>query len=325
MRPHRRQFLHLAAGAAALAGVSRIAAAQSYPARPVRVMVGFAPGGSADIVARLIGQWLTERLGQPFVIENRPGAGTNIATEAVVKATPDGYTLLLITAANAINATLYGKLNFNFIRDIAPVAALGREPNAMLVNPSVPAKTVPEFIAYAKANPGKIVMASGGNGAPSHVSGEMFKMMTGIEMVHVPYRGAAPALSDLLGGQVHVYFGPLLASVEYIKVGKLRALAVTSLTRSEILPEVPTVDEVVPGYEASQSYGVGAPKETPTEFVDKINKEVNAALADPKMKARFAELGATVLPGSPADYGKFIADETEKWAKVIRAANLKAD
>ena len=325
MRPHRRQFLHLAAGAAALAGVSRIAAAQSYPARPVRVMVGFAPGGSADIVARLIGQWLTERLGQPFVIENRPGAGTNIATEAVVKATPDGYTLLLITAANAINATLYGKLNFNFIRDIAPVAALGREPNAMLVNPSVPAKTVPEFIAYAKANPGKIVMASGGNGAPSHVSGEMFKMMTGIEMVHVPYRGAAPALSDLLGGQVHVYFGPLLASVEYIKVGKLRALAVTSLTRSEILPEVPTVDEVVPGYEASQSYGVGAPKDTPTESVDKINKEVNAALADPRMKARFAELGATVLPGSPADYGKFIADETEKWAKVIRAANLKAD
>jgi tripartite-type tricarboxylate transporter receptor subunit TctC len=325
MKPHRRQFLHLAAGAAALAGVSRIGAAQTYPARPVRLMVGFAPGGSADIVARLIGQWLTERLGQPFVIENRPGAGTNIATEAVVKSAPDGYTLLLVTAANAINATLYGKLNFNFIRDIAPVAALGREPNAMLVNPSVPAKTVPEFIAHAKANPGKIVMASGGNGAPSHVSGEMFKMMTGIEMVHVPYRGAAPALSDLLGGQVHVYFGPLLASVEYIKVGKLRALAVTSLTRSEILPEVPTVDEFVPGYEASQSYGVGAPKDTPAELVDKINKDVNAALADPKMKARFSELGATVLPGSPADYGKFIADETEKWAKVIRAANLKAD
>ena len=325
MKPHRRQFLHLAAGAAALAGVSRIASAQSYPARPVRLIVGFAPGGSADIVARLIGQWLTERLGQPFVIENRPGAGTNIATEAVVKSAPDGYTLLLVTAANAINATLYGKLNFNFIRDIAPVAALGREPNAMLVNPSVPAKTVPEFIAHAKANPGKIVMASGGNGAPSHVSGEMFKMMTGIEMVHVPYRGAAPALSDLLGGQVHVYFGPLLASIEYIKVGKLRALAVTSLTRSEILPDIATVDEVVPGYEASQSYGVGAPKDTPAEVVDKINKEVNAALADPKMKARFSELGATVLPGSPADYGKFIAEETEKWAKVIRAANLKAD
>src|SRR5712691_2173976 len=321
MKPHRRQFLHLAAGAAALAGVSRIASAQSYPARPVRLIVGFAPGGSADIVARLMGQWLTERLGQPFVIENRPGAGTNIATDAVVKSAPDGYTLLLVTAANAINATLYGKLNFNFIRDVAPVAALGREPNAMLVNPSVPAKTVPEFIAYAKANPGKIGMASGGNGAPSHVSGEMFKMMAGVEMVHVPYRGAAPALSDLLGGQVHVYFGPLLASIEYIKVGKLRALAVTSLTRSEILSDIPTVDEFVPGYEASQSYGVGAPKDTPAGLVDKINKDVNAALADPKMKARFSELGATVLPGSPADYGKFIAEETEKWSKVIRAAN----
>jgi len=325
MKPHRRQFLHLAAGAAALAGVSRIASAQSYPARPVRLIVGFAPGGSADIVARLMGQWLTERLGQPFVIENRPGAGTNIATDAVVKSAPDGYTLLLVTAANAINATLYGKLNFNFIRDIAPVAALGREPNVMLVHSSVPAKTVPEFIAHAKANPGKIVMASGGNGAPSHVSGEMFKMMAGIDMVHVPYRGAAPALSDLLGGQVHVYFGPLLASIEYIKVGKLRALAVTSLTRSEILSDIPTVDEFVPGYEASQSYGVGAPKDTPAGLVDKLNKDVNAALADPKMKARFSELGATVLPGSPADYGKFIADETEKWAKVIRAANLKAD
>jgi tripartite-type tricarboxylate transporter receptor subunit TctC len=325
MKPHRRQFLHLAAGAAALAGVSRITWAQSYPARPVRLIVGFAPGGSSDIVARLMGQWLTERLGQPFVIENRPGAGTNIATEAVVKSAPDGYTLLLVTAANAINATLYGKLNFNFLRDIAPVAALGREPNAMLVNPSVPAKTVPEFIAYAKANPGKVVMASGGNGAPSHVSGEMFKMMTGIEMVHVPYRGAAPALSDLLGGQVHVYFGPLLAAIEYIKVGRLRALAVTTLTRSEIFSEIPTVHEFVPGYEASQSYGVGAPKDTPAELVDKINKDVNAALADPKMRARFSELGATVLPGSPADYGRLLAEEAEKWAKVIRAANLKAD
>ena len=325
MKLPRRTFLHLAAGAAALPAVSRAARAQAYPVRPVRIIVPFGPAGATDITARLIGQWLSERLGQQFIIENRPGGGGNIGTEAVVRAPADGYTLLLVGGSNAINATLYDKLNFNFIRDIAPVAALGREPNAMLVNPSVPAKTVPEFIAYAKANPGKIVMASGGNGAPSHVSGEMFKMMTGIEMVHVPYRGAAPALSDLLGGQVHVYFGPLLASVEYIKVGKLRALAVTSLTRSEILPEVPTVDEVVPGYEASQSYGVGAPKDTPTESVDKINKEVNAALADPRMKARFAELGATVLPGSPADYGKFIADETEKWAKVIRAANLKAD
>jgi tripartite-type tricarboxylate transporter receptor subunit TctC len=321
----RRHVLRLAAGAVAAPTLSYPAWSQAYPSRSVRIMVGFAAGGSADIVGRLIGQWLAERTGQSFVIENRPGAGTNIATEAVVKAAPDGYTLLLITAANAINATLYGALNFNFIRDIAPVAALGHEPNAVLVNPSVPAKTIPEFIAHAKANPGKLAMASGGNGAPSHVSGELFKMMTGVNLVHVPYRGAAPALTDLIAGQVQIYFGPLLASVDHIKTGRLRVLAVTSLQRSEILPDVPTVHESVPGYEAAQSYGVGAPKGTPAEVVDRLNKEVNAALADPKMKARFAELGATVLPGSPADYGNFIAAETAKWAKVITAANLRAD
>ncbi len=288
-------------------------------------MVGFAAGGPADVLARLIGQWLSERLGQTFVVENRPGAGTNIATEAVVKAAPDGYTLLFITAANSINATLYGMLNFNFIRDIVPVAGLGREPNVMLVNPSVPAKNVPEFIAYAKANPGQLAMASGGTGAPSHVSGEMFKMMTGTNMVHVPYRGAAPALTDLLAGQVQVYFGPLLTSIEHIKAGRLRALAVTTTKRSEILPEVPTIGEFVPGYEASQSYGLGAPKGTPAEIVDKLNQEVAAALADAKIKNRFAELGTAVLPLAPTDYGTFIADETEKWAKVIRAANIKAE
>jgi tripartite-type tricarboxylate transporter receptor subunit TctC len=321
----RRHVLRLAAGAVAAPTLSYPAWSQAYPSRSVRIMVGFAAGGSADIVGRLIGQWLAERTGQSFVIENRPGAGTNIATEAVVKAPPDGYTLLLITAANAINATLYGALNFNFVRDIAPVAALGHEPNAVLVNPSVPAKTIPEFIAHAKANPGKLAMASGGNGAPSHVSGELFKMMTGVNLVHVPYRGAAPALTDLIAGQVQIYFGPLLASVDHIKTGRLGVLAVTSLQRSEILPDIPTVHESVPGYEAAQSYGVGAPKGTPAEVVDRLNKEVNAALADPKMKARFAELGATVLPGSPADYGNFIAAETAKWAKVITAANLRAD
>jgi tripartite-type tricarboxylate transporter receptor subunit TctC len=321
----RRHVLRLAAGAVAAPTLSYPAWSQAYPSRSVRIMVGFAAGGSADIVGRLIGQWLAERTGQSFVIENRPGAGTNIATEAVVKAAPDGYTLLLITAANAINVTLYGALNFNFIRDIAPVAALGHEPNAVLVNPSVPAKTIPEFIAHAKANPGKLAMASGGNGAPSHVSGELFKMMTGVNLVHVPYRGAAPALTDLIAGQVQIYFGPLLASVDHIKTGRLGVLAVTSLQRSEILPDIPTVHESVPGYEAAQSYGVGAPKGTSAEVVDRLNKEVNAALADPKMKARFAELGATVLPGSPADYGNFIAAETAKWAKVITAANLRAD
>jgi tripartite-type tricarboxylate transporter receptor subunit TctC len=299
MRLGRRQLLHLAASAVAFSASLRMAKAQAYPSRPVRMLVGFAAGGSADVCARLISQWLTERLGQTFVVENRPGAGTNIATEAVVKAAPDGYTLLLVSAANAINKTLYSTLGFDFLSHIVPVAGLGFEPNAMLVNPSVPVKTVPEFIAHAKANPGKIVMASGGNGAPSHVSGEMFKMMTGIMMVHVPYRGAAPALTDLLAGQVHIYFGPLLAAVDHIKSGRLRVLAVTSSARSEILPDIPTIAEFVPGYEATQLYGVGAPKGTPVEIVDKLNREVNAGLADPKVKQRFAQLGTTALPALP--------------------------
>jgi len=323
MKLPRRNFLHLAAGAAALPVVSRIARAQTYPTRPVRIIIGFAAGGPADIVARLIAQWLSERLGQPFVIENRPGAGTNIATEAVVNAPADGYTLLLVHAANAINATLYDKLNFNFIRDIVPVASLMRAPTVLEVNPSVPAKTVPEFIAYAKANPGKLIMASGGIGAPSHVFGELFKFMTGVNLVHVPYRGAAPALTDLLAGQVQVYFDPIPNSIGYIRAGKVRPLAITSATRSEALPDVPTVSEFVPGYEATTWYGVGVPRNTPAKIVDKLNKEVNAALDDPKIKARLADLGGTVLPGSPADFGKLIADETEKWGKVIRAANIK--
>ena len=321
----RRRFLHLAAAAAALPATARIARAQSYPARSVRIVIGYTPGGSADITARLLGQWLTERLGQPFVVESRPGGGTNIATEAVVRAPADGYTLLLVAPANAINATLYGKLNYDFIRDMAPVAGLIRFPNVMEVNPSVPAKTVPEFVAYAKANPGKINYASSGNGSTIHMSAELFKMMAGVDLMHVPYRGGAPALTDMLAGQVQVMFDNLPTSVEHIRAGKLRPLAITSATRSELLPDVPTVADFVPGYESSAWYGVGAPKGTPAEVVDRLNKEVNAALADPKMKARFAELGATVLPGSPADYGNFIAAETAKWAKVITAANLRAD
>jgi tripartite-type tricarboxylate transporter receptor subunit TctC len=325
MKLPRRQFLHLAAGAAALPAVSRFAWAQTYPTKPVRILVGFAPGGSSDITARLIGQWLSERLGQQFVIDNRPGGGTNIGTEAVVRAPPDGYTLLLATAANAVNATLYDKLSFNFIRDIAPVAGIIVTPNVMVVNPSVPAKSVPEFIAYAKANPGKINMASGGIGGPSHVSGELFNMMAGVSMVHVPYRGAGPALVDLLGGQVQVLFNSPPAPIEYIKAGALRALAVTTATRAEALPDIPTVGEFVPGYEASQWYGVGVPKDTPTEIVDKLNKEINAGLADAKMNVRLADLGGTVLAGSPADFAKLIAEETEKWGNVIRALNIKAD
>ena len=297
MKLPRRKFLHLAAGAAALPAVSRVAWAQAYPTRPVRIIVGLPPGGATDIVARLIGQWLSERLGQPFVIENRPGAGTNIGTEAVVRAPPDGYTLLLVGRRNAINATLYDKLNFNFIRDIAPVAGIIRVPLVMVVNPSVPAKTVPEFIAYAKANPGKINMASAGIGTPGHVAGELFKMMAGVDMVHVPYRGAAPALTDLLGGQVQVMFGTTVSSIEHIRAGKLRALAVTTATRSEALPDIPTVGEFVPGYEASAVFGIGAPRNTPAEIVDKLNKEINAALADPKIKARLADLGGAVLAG----------------------------
>jgi tripartite-type tricarboxylate transporter receptor subunit TctC len=325
MKLPRRNFLYLAAGAAALPAVSRVARAQAYPTRPVRIVVGLAPGGTNDIVARLMGQWLSERLGQPFVIDNRPGAASNIATEAVARAAADGYTLLLSSVNNAISATLYERLNFNFIRDITAVAGILRTPNVMVVNPSVPAKSVPEFIAYAKANPGKLNMASPGNGTSLHVVGELFKMMTGVNMVHVPYRGGGPALTDLLGGQVQVYFTGTVSSIEYIKTGRLRALAVTTATRSEALPDVPTVSEFVPGYEASGWFGVGAPKSTPTEIIDKLNNEVNAALADPKMKARLADVGGTALSGSPADFGKLIADETEKWAKVIKFAGIKAD
>jgi tripartite-type tricarboxylate transporter receptor subunit TctC len=325
MKLPRRQFLHLAAGAAALPAVSRMAWAEIYPSRPVRIVVPFTPGGASDITARLMGQWLSERLGQQFVIDNRPGGGTNIGTEAVVRASPDGYTLLMVGGYNAINATLYDKLNHNFIRDIAPVAGIIVVPNVMVVNPSVPAATVPEFIAYAKSKPGKTTMASAGTGTPSHVTGELFKMMAGVNLVHVPYRGGGPALTDLLSGQVQVMFATMPSSIEYIRAGKLRALAVATATRSEALPDVPTVGEFVPGYEASSWSGVGAPKATPAEIVDKLNKEINAGLADPKMKARLADLGGTVLPGPPSDFGKLIADETEKWGKVIRAANIKLD
>jgi len=321
----RRRFLHLAAGAAALPAVSRIAWAQAYPSRPVRIIIGFAPGGIAEVVARLIGQSLSERLGQPFIIESRPGAASNIATEAVVRAPPDGYTLLQVSPPAAINATLYERLNFNFIRDIAPVAGMVRGPLVMEVNPSAPVTTVPEFIAYAKANPGKLTMASGGIGTSLHLAGELFKMMASVEMVPVHYRGSAPALTDLIGGQVQVMFDILLSSIEFIRAGKLQPLAVTTATRSEVLPDVPTVGEFVPGYEVSSWQGIGAPRKTPAEIIEKLNREINVALADPKIKAQLADLGNAVIPGSPADFGKLIADETEKWGKVIRALNIKAD
>jgi tripartite-type tricarboxylate transporter receptor subunit TctC len=323
--PHRRQFLHLAAGAAALPAVSRIAWAQAYPTRPVRIIAGFAPGGGVDIIARLIGQWLSERLGQQFIVENRPGAATNIATEAVVRAPADGYTLLLCGIMNATSATIYDKLNFDFIRDIAPVAGVLQGPSVLLVHPSVPAKSVPEFIAYAKANPGKVYLASAGNGTGTHVFGELFKMMAGVDMVHVPYRGGGPALTDLIAGQVQVMFPATVVSIEYIRAGRLRALAVTTATRSEVLPDLPTVGEFVPGYEASAWFGIGAPKNTPSEIIDKLNKEINAALGDPNMKARLADLGGTALAGSPADFGKFIADEIEKWGKVVKFGGIKAE
>jgi tripartite-type tricarboxylate transporter receptor subunit TctC len=325
MKLPRRRFLHLAAGAAALPAISRIAWAQTYPTRPVRWIIGYPPGGSADITARLMGQWLSERLGQTFVIESRPGAGTNIATETVVRAPPDGYTLLLVAPANAINATLYDRLSYDFIRDIAPVAGLIRFPNVIVVNPSVPAKTVPELIAYAKANPGKLNMASSGNGSTIHVSGELFKMMTGINMVHVPYRGGAPALIDMISGQVQVMFDNLPTSIAFIRAGKLRPLAVTTTTRSELLPDLPTVADFVPGYEASAWYGIGVPKGTPHEIINKLNKEINAILADPKVKVRLAELGAWAILGSSADFGKLVADETEKWAKVVKFSGAKVD
>jgi len=322
--PHRRKFLHLAVSAATLPMVPRFAQAQGYPTRPVRIIVGFPPGGAPDIFARLIGQWLSDRLGQPFVIDNRPGAASNIGTEAVVKAPADGYTLLEVSGANAVSATLYDKLNFNFIRDIAPVASIARLPLIMLVHPSVPVKTVSEFIAYAKANPGKVSMASSGIGTSLHMTGELIKMMAGVNLVHVPYRGGTAMLTDLIGGQVQVLFvGPEI--IEHIRSGKVRALAVTTATRSELLPDTPTVSDFLPGFDASIWFGIGAPKDTPTNIVDKLNKEINAALADPKITARLADLGGTVLPLSPADFGKVISDETEKWGKVIRAANIKPE
>jgi tripartite-type tricarboxylate transporter receptor subunit TctC len=325
MKLPRRRFLQLAAGAAALPSVSRVAWAQAYPSRPVRIIVGFAPGGSADILARLTGQWLSERLGQSFIIENRPGAGGNFSTEAVVRAPADGYTLLLVGPFAAVNETLYEKLKFNFLRDIAPVASVSREPQVMVLNPSVPANTVAEFIAYAKANPSKISMASAGIGSPSHVAGELFKMMTGVNMVHVPYRGAGPALTDLIGGRVQVYFAPMASAIEHIRAGRVRSLAVTTAMRSEALPGVPIVSDFVPGYEASSWYGIGAPTNTPAEIVEKLNREINAALADPKIKAQLADLGNTVLAGSPTDFGKLIAVETEKWAKVVKLSGIKAE
>jgi tripartite-type tricarboxylate transporter receptor subunit TctC len=323
--PHRRQFLRLAAGAAALPALSRIARAQAYPSRPVRVIVSFAAGGPSDILARLIGQWLSERLGQQFVIENRTGAGGNIGAEAVVRAPPDGHTLMLVDATPTISATLYDKLSFNFVRDIAPVAGVARQPQMMLIHPSVPAKTVPEFIAYAKANPGKINMASAGTGTPPHMTGELFKMVAGIDLIHVPYRGTGAAMADLLGGQVQLsFFGPV-ASIEYIRSGKLLALGVTGTKRLEMLPDIPAVAEHVPGFESFSWFGVGAPRGTPAEIIDRLNKEITGGLADPKVNARIAELGAAVLPLAPAEFGKLIADETEKWAKVVKFAGLKPE
>jgi len=321
----RRYFLQLAAGVAALPVVSRLASAQAYPSRPVRIVVGFPPGSGVDVVARLMSPSLAERLGQPFVVENRPGAGSNIATEAVVRAAPDGYTLLWVGPPVAINATLYDKLNFNFLRDIAPVAGINREPNVMLVNPSFEARTVPAFIAYAKANPGKISMASVGNGSVSHVAGELFKMMAGVDMVHVPYRGSGPALTDLIGGRVQVLFTTTSASMPFIKSGQVRALGVGTATKVEALPDLPMVNEFVPGFEASNFYGVGAPRATPTDIIDRLNKEIGAILAEPRMKARLAELGATTLPLSPADFHKLVADETEKWAKVVKFSGARPD
>jgi tripartite-type tricarboxylate transporter receptor subunit TctC len=318
----RRQFLHLAAGAVALPAVSRIARAQAYPARPVRIIVPFPPGGATDILARLIGQRLAGRLGQPFIVENRPGAGTNIGTEVAARSQADGYTLLLVVPPSAINATLYDKLNFNFIRDITPVAGIIRSPFVMAINPSFPAKTVPELIAYAKANPAKINMASAGIGSGPHVAGELFKMMAGVNMVHVSYRGDAFALTDLIGGQVQLYFSTLSGSIQYIRTNQLRALAVTTATRSDALPNTPTVADFVPGFEASFWAGVGAPRNTPAEIIDRLNNEINASLADPKMRAQLADLGSVPLMGSPADFGKLIVEETEKWGKVVKFAGM---
>ncbi len=324
MKLERREFLKFAGLAVATPAISRAARAEAYPTKPVRFIHGYAPGGSADITARLIGQWLSDQLGQPFIVESRPGAGSNIGTEAVVHAAPDGYTILLVAPANAINATLYERLPYDFMQDIAPVAGLIRFPNVMEVNPSVPVKTVPEFIAYAKANPGRINMASSGNGSTIHMSGELFKMMTGITMVHVPYRGAAPALADMIGGQVQVMFDNVPSSLEHVRSGKLRALAVTTAKRADVLPDLPTVGDFVPGYESSAWYGVGAPRNTPRDIIERLNREINAGLADSKLKARFADLSAAVIPGSPEEFGKLIADETEKWGKVVKFSGAKA-
>ena len=321
----RRRFLHLAASAVALPTLSRFAFAQTYPMRPVRWIIGFSPGGTTDIISRLVAQHLTEQLGQPFIIESRPGAGTNIATESVVRAPADGHTLLFVGAPNAINATLYSKLNFNFIRDIAPVAGIVGVPNVMVVHPSLPVTTVPEFIAYAKANPGKINMASSGVGTSPHLAGELFKMMTDVDFLHVPYRGAAPAVTDLLAGQVQLYFVTTPSSIGYIKSGRLRAIAVTTAGRVTELPDVPTISEFVPGYEASAWYGIGVPRDTPEEIIGKLNREINSAIAEPKIKLRLNELGCTVIAGSPADFAKLIANETEKWAKVVNFASLKPE
>jgi tripartite-type tricarboxylate transporter receptor subunit TctC len=325
MQLPRRTFLHLGTGAAALPAMSRFAWAQTYPIRPVRIIVGFAAGSTSDIIARLMGQWLSERLGQQFIVENRSGAGSNIATEAVVKALPDGYTTLLITPSNAINATLYEKLTYNFVRDIALVASLYRVAQVMEVTPSVPARTVPEFITYAKSNPGKINFASGGNGTVTHVSGELFKMMSGANMVHVPYRGAGPALTDLIGGQIQVMFDAIPSSIEHIRAGKLRPLAVTSASRTETLPDIPTLNDFVPGYEASSWYGLGVPTNTPLEIIDTLNKEINAGLSAPRMMTRLAGLGGAVIAGSPSHFSKFLADETERWGKVVKFSGAKPD
>jgi tripartite-type tricarboxylate transporter receptor subunit TctC len=325
MKLPRRQFLHLAAAAAALPTLSRTAIAQAYPTQPVRIIVGFAAGSGSDILARLMAQWLTERLGQPIVIENRAGAGGNVGTEAVVKAAPDGYTLLKVVPANTVNDTLYDKLSFNFIRDIAPVAGMVRVPYVLVLNQSVPVTTVPELIAYAKANPGKLNFASAGVGTGIHMSGELFKLMAGVNMVHVPYRGAGNAMTDLIGGQVQLMFDTTQASIPHIKAGKVRALAVTTAARSELLPDLPTIGDFVPGYEASGSFGFGAPRNTPAEIIEKLNREINAVLADPKVKARIAELGGEPLAGSAAVYGRLLAEESEKWGKVVRAANIKVE
>ncbi len=325
MKLLRRKLLHLAAGAAALPVLSRIARAQSYPAQPVHIIVGFGAGGAPDILARLLGQWLSERLGQPFVIENRPGGGANVATELVVRAQPDGYTLLLVNLTNVVNSALYDHLTFNFIRDITPVASISREPLCMEVNPLSPAKTVPEFIGYAKANPGKINMASPGIGTTPHMAGELFMTMTGVEMVHVPYRSSPPALTDLLGGQVQMMFSPMPSSIGYVRAGKLRALAVTTATRSAALPDIPTVSDFVPGYEAATFFGIGAPKNTPAEIVDRLNKEINAGLVDPHLNARLVDLGSVPTPITPAEFGNFLAEETEKWGKVIKIAGIKPE